>query len=189
MSRAKKWKLIFLPPCCCRTFVHFSYCFLLSPLIKCTFFMALWHETNTTNVRHCADSSETCCEPSWIKFQNDGWWMIRNRWIIKLLGLLAFATVDEIKKFDRTETASFDPVSMFNHQRDFELGDHQLSDTLVVVYKISFNRLISSILKHAIQMLKATNGFYLLLIFLLIILPFYLLSLRLFTPPQTSFIT
>ena len=124
-----------------------------------------------------------------ITDQISKWWMIRNRWIIKLLRLLAFATVDEIKKFDRTETASFDPVSMFSHQRDFELGDHQLSDTLVVVYKISYNRLISSILKHAIQMLKATNGFYLLLIFLLIILPFYLLSLRLFTLPQTSFIT
>ena len=54
-------------------FRAFLILFLLSPLIKCTFFMALRHETNTTNVRHCADSSETCCEPSRIKFQNDGW--------------------------------------------------------------------------------------------------------------------
>lgn len=48
--------------------------------------------------------------------------------------------------------------------------DDQLSGSSEAVYKISHNRIISSILKHAIQMLKATNGFYLMPISLLIIL-------------------
>lgn len=68
------------------------------------------------------------------------------------------ATVEKI----RNSTAHslnkiFDPVSMPCIKGDFDVEapadykyDHQLSSTSVAVYKISYNRIISSILKHAI---------------------------------------